>query len=370
MMNVLSVPVVFSTWTGLPARAVIHSLTSSQPLLRQRRPAFPRRLISWSGLATSFSEKTQSGRPAPGEMGGVRVLVAASLTTRGRDTDGQSRGLRFGPSEKKEEGAGSAVGTPPSAVRRFRPPSALVRTEQVEQIGGYEDRHIPLQMQQGHAESRETGAWGGRRQWTAEAAVASVRARARRRSSDSADNDRLGKTRTYHWTWATRTGVAVDGPDVGVDVLISGSQCDSSSLASYSRIAGDGRPGKGGRFEKWGRAAAQGQPNAGGPLPGRAPCRAKRSSWQIVRDAPLEDMAEREEEGRKGGGWWVGGAGGRDGCWKVRAAALSLRGRPTRNFGSDALQNRPTSDSLDASPTMLSSGVTLTPLQRGCWLVR
>lgn len=104
MMNVLSVPVVFSTWTGLPARAVIHSLTSSQPLLRQRRPAFPRRLISWSGLATSFSVKTQSGRPAPGAMGGVRVLVAASLRdaeARGREMVRTSAGGSEAAAEKR-----------------------------------------------------------------------------------------------------------------------------------------------------------------------------------------------------------------------------------------------------------------------------
>lgn len=44
---------------------------------------------------------------------------------------------------------------------------------------------------------------------------------------------------TYHWTWATRTGVAVEGPDVGTGVLIKGSQCDSRSFASYSRMAAE-----------------------------------------------------------------------------------------------------------------------------------
>lgn len=78
-MKVLRVPVVFSTVTGLPARSSIQAPVGSQVLLRQRRPAFPRRLISWSGLPTSLEVKTQSGRPAPGWMGGERDLVSGSL---------------------------------------------------------------------------------------------------------------------------------------------------------------------------------------------------------------------------------------------------------------------------------------------------
>jgi hypothetical protein len=79
MMKVLSVPVVFSTVTGLPARSSIHAEVVCQSLLRLRRPAFPRRLISWSGLPTSLEVKTHSGRPSPGLIGGVRVFVAGSL---------------------------------------------------------------------------------------------------------------------------------------------------------------------------------------------------------------------------------------------------------------------------------------------------
>lgn len=78
-MKVLRVPVVCSTCWGLPARCSIQGPVSSQPLLRQRRPAFPRRLMSWSGLPTSFELKTHSGRPAPGLMGGWTEPVAGSL---------------------------------------------------------------------------------------------------------------------------------------------------------------------------------------------------------------------------------------------------------------------------------------------------
>jgi len=105
MMNVLSVPVVCSTFTCLPARSRIHCLPSSQPLLRSlqtrvkprvsdvagssplskdqhgevahRSPALPRRLMSWSGLTTSLSVKTQDGSAESG----VIWPVAASHET-------------------------------------------------------------------------------------------------------------------------------------------------------------------------------------------------------------------------------------------------------------------------------------------------
>jgi hypothetical protein len=63
-----------SPFGGFPAWADIHSLASSQVLLSARRPALPRRLISWSGFATSLDEKTQPGS----WVSGVMALVSGS----------------------------------------------------------------------------------------------------------------------------------------------------------------------------------------------------------------------------------------------------------------------------------------------------
>lgn len=60
--------------TGLPARSRIHCLASSHVELSLRRPAFPRLLMSWSGLATSFSVKTHDGSL----LSGVMVSVSGS----------------------------------------------------------------------------------------------------------------------------------------------------------------------------------------------------------------------------------------------------------------------------------------------------
>lgn len=65
------------TFWGLPARSWTHGLASSQVLLSASRPALPRRLMSWSGFATSLVLKTQPGS----WVSGVMELVAASHET-------------------------------------------------------------------------------------------------------------------------------------------------------------------------------------------------------------------------------------------------------------------------------------------------
>lgn len=117
--------------------------------------------MSWSGFATSFSVKTQSGRPAPGSMGGTRESVAGSL-------------------ERRE-----AAGT----KQRVREGARASEKPDLERKG------------------QETGR--GKSNFT-----------------------------THHWTCATRTGVAVEGPDVGTGVFTFGSQNERSCFASYWQDGG------------------------------------------------------------------------------------------------------------------------------------
>ena len=49
------------TLHGFPARSLIHWIDSSMPLFRERRPAFPRRLMSMSGFATSLEVWAHAG---------------------------------------------------------------------------------------------------------------------------------------------------------------------------------------------------------------------------------------------------------------------------------------------------------------------
>ena len=65
------------TFCGFPARAWIHSLASSQVLLSASSPALPRRLMSWSGFATSFVVKAQLGSC----VSGVIAVVSGSHET-------------------------------------------------------------------------------------------------------------------------------------------------------------------------------------------------------------------------------------------------------------------------------------------------
>ena len=53
---------------GFPALWAIQGFTSSHVLLRARRHAFPLRLMSWLGFATSLEVKTQEGCQVSGVM--------------------------------------------------------------------------------------------------------------------------------------------------------------------------------------------------------------------------------------------------------------------------------------------------------------
>lgn len=56
MMKLRSLPVAFPTSWSFPIRWEIHCLAPAKSVLTLMSPSFPRRLISWSGLATSFCQ--------------------------------------------------------------------------------------------------------------------------------------------------------------------------------------------------------------------------------------------------------------------------------------------------------------------------
>ena len=80
---------MIQTFWGFPARSAIHARASSHDLLSASRPAFPRRLMSWSGFATSFEVKTQDGSC----VSGVIAPVSASQEICATFTCGYAKGV-------------------------------------------------------------------------------------------------------------------------------------------------------------------------------------------------------------------------------------------------------------------------------------